>query len=472
MTKESLLFCASECYPFAKTGGLADIAHSFPQALQERYTPTVVLPLYSCINQQKYNIQPLEKTFSISMDGVEYLAELYGCTYEKIEYIFVYVDILSQKEFLYGTLSGDYQDNALRFALFSRVIVEILRNNTYSIAHLNDWQTALVPLLLEDEPLIDTKTLFTIHNLAYQGIFSYETLQSIGVDSKYFTSDILEFYGQINFMKGAIKYSDAITTVSQNYAKEIVTEKYGCGLEGFLECHKYKLTGIMNGIDSEHFSPLHDTLIEYPFQTLTEKKQNKKKYLKEKKLTKLTDPLFIFIGRFTEQKGLDLLIESLDFIATQKCNIAILGEGSSEYQEKLQKKADQSPNIYCDFTYNEKLSHEMYAACDFLVMPSLFEPCGLNQMITMSYGAIPIVHSVGGLKDSVHNYKKFDKLSSDGYGIVFDTFSLNAFKNALQQALALYATKREYNKIVKYNMLCDFSWKKSVQSYSKLYQEL
>jgi len=472
MIKKSLLFCASECYPFAKTGGLADIAHSFPRALQESYTPTVVLPLYKSIDQKKYKIHSLDKSYCISMNGVDYPIELYACTFEEIDYIFVYSDISCEKEFLYGTPSGDYEDNAVRFALFNKAIIELLRNDSYKIVHLNDWQTALLPLLLQEEPSIETKTLCTIHNLAYQGVFSYETLQSIGVDTKYFTSDILEFYGQINFMKAAIKYSDAITTVSQNYAKEILTAQYGCGLEGFLACHQEKLTGILNGLDSEHFSPTHDLLISYPFRTLTEKKQNKKKYLKEKKLTRLTDPLFVFIGRFTEQKGLDLLIKALPFITTQKCNIAILGEGKMEYQEQLQTLAEKTPNIHCDFTYDEKLSHEMYAACDFLMMPSLFEPCGLNQMIAMSYGSIPIVHSVGGLKESVHNYKKFDKKSSDGYGIVFESFTENAFENALKQALALYATKRDYNTIVKHNMLCDFSWEKSAQAYDKVYQEL
>ena len=472
MTKKSLLFCASEVYPFAKTGGLADVSHSLPRALQDSYELKVVMPLYSLIDRKKYSIKSLNKSFSISMNDIDYEVELFGCTYKGLEYIFIYSTLLCDREFLYGTPTSGYPDNALRFTIFCRGIVELLRANTYDIVHLNDWQTALVPLLLQEESEINTKTLFTIHNLAYQGLFSYETLSEIAIDSKYFTIDVLEFYGQMNFMKAAIAYSDAVTTVSQSYADEILTATFGCGLDGFLRSHKSKLTGIINGIDSEHFTPSKDKLLEYPFTNLTEKKLNKKSYLKEIFLKGISKPLFIFIGRFTSQKGVDLLIESLEEIALNDCNIAILGDGEIQYQEKIKEIVDRYDNIHFEFKYNEVLSHQMYASADFLLMPSLFEPCGLNQMIAMSYGAIPIVHKVGGLKDTVHDYKLFDKESNKAYGILFEDPSSDSLIYSFNEALALYSTKKDYNKIVKHNMLCDFSWKNSAKLYDKLYKQL
>ena len=472
MTKKSLLFCASEVYPFAKTGGLADVSHSLPRALQDSYELKVVMPLYSLIDRKKYAIKSLNKSFSISMNDIDYEVELFGCTYEGLEYIFIYSTLLCDREFLYGTPTSGYPDNALRFTIFCRGIVELLRANTYDIVHLNDWQTALVPLLLQEESEINTKTLFTIHNLAYQGLFSYETLSEIAIDSKYFTIDVLEFYGQMNFMKAAIAYSDAVTTVSQSYADEILTATFGCGLDGFLRSHKSKLTGIINGIDSEHFTPSKDKLLEYPFTNLTEKKLNKKSYLKEIFLKGITKPLFIFIGRFTSQKGVDLLIDSLEEIVLNDCSIAILGDGEIQYQEKIKEIVDRYDNIHFEFKYNEVLSHQMYASADFLLMPSLFEPCGLNQMIAMNYGAIPIVHKVGGLKDTVNDYKLFDKESNKAYGILFEDPSSDSLIYSFNEALALYSTKKDYNKIVKHNMLCDFSWKNSAKLYDKLYKQL
>jgi starch synthase len=472
MTKESLLFCASEIYPFAKTGGLADVAHSLPRALRDTYNIKVVMPLYSCIEQKKYEIKPLNKDFCIIINNINYTIELFACNYEGVEYIFIYSSLLCDREFLYGTPTEGYSNNALRFTIFCHAIVELLRANAYDIVHLNDWQTALVPLLLQEEPLIKTKTLFTIHNLAYQGLFTYEVLNEIGIDSKYFTIDILEFYNQVNFMKAAIAYSDAITTVSQSYADEILSAKFGCGLDGFLRYHKNKLTGIINGIDIEHFTPSNDKLLEYPFTNLTEKKLNKKDYLKQKNLKGITKPLFIFIGRFTQQKGVDLLIDSLEEMALNECNIAILGDGETLYQEKIKEIVDRYDNIHFEFKYNEVLSHQMYAAADFLLMPSLFEPCGLNQMIAMSYGSIPIVHKVGGLKDTVYDYNLFEKESIKGYGILFDKVLKESLINSFNEAINLYSTKKEYNKIVKHNMLCDFSWKNSAEQYVKLYKQL
>lgn len=467
--KAKLLFAASEVYPFAKSGGLADVAHSLPRALNRDYDLTVVMPLYRKVDRDRFGIAVLDECFDIVMGGVEYPVELYGCEYEGVHYRFIYSPLLCDREFLYGPPESGYDDNAVRFGIFNYAIVELLKRERYDIAHLNDWQSALSALLVDEAGEIETKTVFTIHNLAYQGTFEADMLQKLGLNESCFTMSGIEFYGQINFMKAGIAYADRVTTVSPTYAKEILTSEFGCGLEGFLLEHQYKLSGIVNGIDTEHFSPSDDRALTEPYSDLTGKAVNKKAYLKEVTLKGLKRPLFIFIGRFTWQKGMELLIGTLPKIALMECNIAILGEGEGKYHEDLKAIADEHTNIHLEFGYDESLSHRMYAAADFLLMPSLFEPCGLNQIIAMHYGAAPVVHHVGGLVDTVQPDKEFDPASADGYGVVFTRPTERSFGNALQRADELYADKRRYNRITKHNMECDFSWQESAKSYRALY---
>lgn len=469
MSKPRLLFAASEVYPFAKSGGLADVAHSLPRALNSDYDVDVVMPLYQFVERGKFAILPLDESYTVSMGGVEYPIELYGCLYEGLNYRFVYSPLLCDREFLYGPPESGYEDNALRFGLFAYAVSALLKMGDYETVHLNDWQSALVALLVKEDEAIKTKTLFTIHNLAYQGIFDRGVLAELGIDEKHFTMEGLEFYDQVNFMKAGIAYADMVTTVSPTYAEEILTPEFGCGLEGFLQHHRSKLAGIVNGIDTEHFSPSQDRALTKPYSDLRGKGVNKKAYLNEVGLSKTKRPLFIFIGRFTWQKGMELLIESLPKIASLECSIAILGEGEAKYHDELKTIAAEYSNIHLEFGYDESLSHRMYAAADFLLMPSLFEPCGLNQMIAMHYGAMPVVHNVGGLADTVQAYKNFDKKSAKGYGVVFNKPSASAFIKAIDKALGLYTSKTKYNKIVKHNMLCDFSWQESARLYRELY---
>ena len=472
MSKKQILFCASEVYPFAKSGGLGDVAHSLPRALQGEYALSVVLPLYKSIEREKFGISALEKEFTLFINEKKFTIQLYSCVYEEMEYLFVYEALLCEREFMYGPPDEGYSDNALRFALFNHAIVALLKEKHYDLVHLNDWQSALVPMLLLEEKDIDTKTLFTIHNLAYQGIFAFEELEHIGIDKRHFHMDALEFHGSINFLKAGIAFADGVTTVSEVYAQEILTPAFGCGLDGFLRYHQSKLCGILNGLDTEHFHPAHDKLIPFIYTTRTQKAQNKKTYLKEHKLKGAQKPLFVFIGRFTQQKGIKLLSSILESLALLDCNVLILGDGEESLQTPLLEVAKKYTNIRLFFEYNEVHSHTIYASADFLLMPSLFEPCGLNQMIAMSYGAIPIVHGVGGLKESVSSYKDFDTKSSQGYGIVFHNPNADAFFEAILEAFALYERKKDYNSLVKHNMQCDFSWSKSAQSYSKLYKKL
>jgi starch synthase len=472
MSKAKLLFAASEVFPFAKSGGLADVAHSLPRALNNDYDLHVVLPLYRFIQREQFNITALDVYFDVSVGGVVYPVSLYECTYEAVHYIFIYSFVLCERDFLYGLPESGYEDNAVRFGIFNYAIVELLRRESYAIAHLNDWQCALVPLLLRNYESMTTKTLFTIHNLAYQGVFSKNVLQQLGIGKEYFTMEGIEFYDQVNFMKAGIAYADMITTVSPTYANEILTQEFGCALEGFLQKHRHKLTGILNGIDTRHFSPSDDKALEQPYSDSQGKHVNKKACLKQLNLKGVKAPLFLFIGRFNWQKGMELLIASLPHIAQMECNVIVLGEGEAIYHQQLQAIANEYANIHLEFGYDESLSHRLYAAADFLLMPSLFEPCGLNQMIAMHYGTMPIVHHIGGLVDTVHDYNDYEHASNEGYGIYFVRPTQRSFMNAVHKAFKLYAERRRFNTIVKHNMASDFSWHESALSYQDLYCRL
>lgn len=472
MPKQRVLFTASEVFPFAKSGGLADVAYSLPRALNSMYEVHVMMPLYQWIDREEFGIKELGEPFTVVMGGVKYLVEIFGCTYKGVEYRFVYTSLLCDRAFLYGTAESAYDDNALRFALFNRAIVSYIRQERYDIIHLNDWQSALTALWVHEDKTIETKTLYTIHNLAYQGIFDASVLPKLGIDDRYFTMDGVEFYGEVNFMKAGIAFSDCITTVSPTYAKEILTPAFGCGLEGFLSLHRHKLVGIVNGIDTEHFSPSTDTALIAPYEDTTGKLTNKAAYLKEIGLEEIEKALFIFIARFTWQKGMDILIDALPKLASSHCHIALLGEGEMKYYEPLKSLAADHENVHLAFGYDESLSHRMYAAADFLFMPSLFEPCGLNQMIAMRYGTLPLVHHTGGLADTVTDINAFDEKSDDGYGIVFTEPSRDALMHAFLRALSLYQDKTAYNDVIQHNMQCDFSWKESAKAYHKLYQTM
>lgn len=472
MSKLSLLFVASEVYPFAKTGGLADVAHSLPRALSSEYDVSVVMPLYQCIERKGFGIVALGENFTLSVGGSDYPVELYGCTYEGIDYRFIYSPLLCDREFIYGSPQCGYEDNEIRFGIFNYAVIELLKQHPYTIAHLNDWQSALVPLLIKQEGTLTTKTLYTIHNLVYQGNFDSSALHKLGISAEYFTMEGLEFYDRVSFMKAGIAYADCVTTVSPTYAKEILKSEFGCGLDGFLLYYRSKLSGIINGIDTESFSPVNDQALIHSYSDFGGKALSKKDFLKKTGLKGVKKPLFVFIGRFVSQKGLDLLIEIVPKMASLECNIALLGEGETRYCEALEIIAKEHSNVHLTVGYDESLSRRMYAAGDFLLMPSVFEPCGLNQLIAMTYGAIPIVHSVGGLADTVHNIEKYDPEKGDGFGIVYIKQTRRSFINAIGRAMELYEDKRTHSEIANHNMKCDFSWKESAKHYLSLYRKI
>ena len=460
-----LLFAASEVFPYAKTGGLADVADALPKALAKVIDIARVMPLYGFMQKEKFR---LYDNFTISLGEQNYSIKVYQDTKEGVVTYFIEAPYLSNTQNLYGDADGDYKDNALRFGLFCKAVVMLGLRLNITHLHLNDWHSALVALFVKEFSL-NIKTLFTIHNLAYQGIFEKSTLQLLGIESHCFTMEGIEFYNQVNFLKAGIAYADVITTVSPSYVKEILTPEFGCGLNGFLHVHKEKLFGILNGIDVDFFNPKSDTKIiaQYDTDSLELKAKNKKFLMQKLQIKNAKLPLFVMISRLVEQKGVALLIKSLLLLQKQKINIFLLGDGDSSICKTFENLATKYDNFYFIAGYDEALSHKSYAGSDFLLMPSLFEPCGLNQLIAMRYGVLPLVHAVGGLKDSVH-----ETVDLCGRGFLYEEQKTATFIAAIQRALKCYEDKNALQKLQQFNMQCDFSFEKSALQYIKLYKEI
>ncbi|MDX1808872.1 MAG: glycogen synthase [Sulfurospirillaceae bacterium] len=460
-----VLFASSEIFPYAKSGGLADVAGALPLALSKHARIISVMPFYGFMNEN--NFEKSDISFSLDLGGINYDIIIYKTQNQNLSTYLIKAPLLSDTQKLYGD-SEAYANNDIRFGIFSKAIVKLASLLKVDIIHLNDWHSALAALWNKEENK-QIKTIFTIHNLAYQGIFEEKSLQRLGIDKKYFNMQTLEFYGKCNFMKAGIKYSDAITTVSPNYAKEILTPSFGCGLDGFLCQFKSKLSGIINGIDITIFDPQNDKTLAKTFDqnTLGSKAENKRFILKKSDLKNENFPLFVMISRLTEQKGFDILLASLEKILENKLNVILLVDGESHYKKALLEISESHKNFKLYFGFNEELSHQIYAGADFFLMPSLFEPCGLAQMIAFRYASIPIVHDTGGLHDSVH-----EKTLKCGRGISFKKPTNTAFKQAIKRALKLYEDKKKIKEMQIFNMKCDFSFDQSALKYLELYKKL
>lgn len=473
----SILFAASEIFPYAKTGGLADVGQALPEALRNDGEKVYsVMPLYNQINREKFDIEFSGLSFDYWLRGVRHQFDVFHRSENKDE-IFIYNPILCDRLGLYHDEFGDFGDNALRFGLFSYAILEVMirMNLDVEAIHVNDWQTALVPLLAKTRYQIDIKTVLTIHNLAYQGIFDKDVMFDLELDwETCFKFNGLEYFDSVNFLKAGIYYADKVTTVSDTYAHEIQTPRFGNGLDETLRINSYKLRGIVNGISTEVFNPKKDEYIEKNF-SLKEykgKKENKEALCKELGLIDCERPLFIFIGRFTSQKGVDLILESMDLFRTYEANLVILGSGEDFYNQAFGSFIDRFENIHVRLAYDEGFGRRLYASADFLLMPSIFEPCGLNQMIAMQYGVLPIVAKTGGLRDTVVDFTDVQDIENMnlGLGITFDEHNMFWYNHAVAKALSLYGNKKKFEKISKHNMGVDNSWKNSAQTYINLYK--
>jgi starch synthase len=454
-----VLLCSSEVVPYAKTGGLADVAGSLPIYLKKaKVDIRVCMPKYSSIKI---------KASKTKMG-------------KDIPVYFIKNDKYFDRPYLYGTAAGDYPDNLERFSYFCKATLELLKKEGFrpDVIHCNDWQTALIPVYLKtrykDDPFYSgIKTVFTIHNMAYQGIFAKEQYPTIGIGWEHFNIEGLEFYGMINLMKGALIFSDFITTVSPTYSAEIQTSEFGCKLEGVLAKRRDSLTGILNGIDYQEWNPQKDKELfrRYSPGLAADKVYNKVGLQKECGLPVKPDmPLLGAVGRLAHQKGFDILAEKIGQICSMDLQFVLLGTGDEVYHEVMQDIAKKYPKkTSINIRFDAILAKRIYAGSDFFLMPSRYEPCGLGQLIALRYGTIPIVRKTGGLADTIF---EFDPATKEGNGFVFEEYSSQELLNAVKRALEVYKNRKLWLGLVKKAMEYDFSWDSSADKYVKLYKKI
>ena len=477
---KKILFVASEAVPFIKTGGLADVVGSLPKSFNKNeYDVRVVLPKYTCMSEEWKSLLEYKFHFIMSLNWRQQYVGVLECQYEGITFYFI------DNEFYFSGPRPytDFNYDAEKFAYFSKAALSILPKLDYKpdIIHCHDWQTGLVPVFLdsmkqEDKFYLNIKTVITIHNLKFQGMCELNRAKDItGLADSYFTNDKLEAYGCANFLKGGIVYADKITTVSSSYAEEIKTAFYGERLDGLMNARADSLVGIVNGIDYNEFDPKTDPVIvkKYSVDTFrSEKKKNKSALQKELGLMRDTHKMMIgIVSRLTDQKGFDLVNYMMDELCQDDIQLVVLGTGEECYENSFRYFAEKYPEkVSAQIYYSEAMSHKIYAACDAFLMPSLFEPCGLSQLISLRYGTIPIVRETGGLIDTVEAYNEYEKT---GTGFRFTNYNAHEMLEAVRYAEQIfYEKKKEWNKIVDRAMKKDFSWKNSAELYQEIYDNL
>jgi starch synthase len=474
-----VLFAASECVPFSKTGGLADIVGALPRAIAELgHQVTVYLPLY----RQTQLEEPRTAIASITIpfdDRYRFCSVVDGGQQHGVQFYFIDYPPFYDRDALYGTPLGDYPDNAERYALYCRAVLEAAKIlGTPDIFHCHDWQTALIPILLatlyeEDPALRHIPTVFTIHNIGYQGVFPPDILPLLMLPWDLFTITKLEFFGKVNFLKGALIYSDFITTVSRKYAQEIQTIEYGFGLEGVLRSRNPHVAGILNGVDYEEWSPSTDRFIasRYSPQLLQGKQECRRDLLQRFALDpESTAPVIGIVSRFAAQKGFDLIALAADRLAHEDVNVIVLGSGDKAYEDLFRRLVRQYPGRFAvQVGYDDAMAHRIEAGSDMFLMPSRYEPCGLNQIYSLKYGTVPIVRATGGLDDTIEAY---DVKTGRGTGFKFREYTAEALLASVQAALAVYRRPREWRKLMLNGMARDFSWSVSAREYLKIYDKL
>lgn len=478
---QKILFATSEAHPLIKTGGLADVASSLPRALLKRgHDVKILLPAYASVLVKAKEVG-VKKMGELAISGQTITLLQTRLPGSRVVVILVDIPQFSEREGnpYCGPDGNDWSDNHWRFFVFAKAAEAIALNQANlnwqpDIVHCNDWQTGLIPALLAQS---ETKpaTVFTIHNLAYRGLFSYQTFAELGLPSDYWHHEKLEFYGQMSFIKGGLAFADAITTVSQSYAQEIQTPEFGCGLEGVLRARTKDLSGVLNGIDMDEWNPGSDKLIEHNYNRRTVNQKVKNKLALQEKLglpVSEAIPVLGFIGRLVEQKGIDLILNQMDQLLTHDCQVVILGSGFATYEQALKNIAAQYPTkVSVTIGYNEAFAHQIEASADMFLMPSMFEPCGLNQMYSLRYGTLPIVNAVGGLRDTVIE-KPFDNIGADGNGFVFHLPTAEDLHLTIKRALACYQQPDVWKKLQQNAMNQDFSWEKSAERYEEIYASI
>ncbi len=476
---KKILFASSEVHPLIKTGGLADVAGSLPRALQQLSQDIrIILPNYQSIKKTE------EVRFISTVRVNNQDANILETTLPDSNVTVWLVDCAELFDFPgnpYVDESGNPWDNiADRFALFCRVIVEIAMNRAHldwqpDVVHCNDWQTGLVPALLSIESNTPA-TVFTIHNMAYQGMFPESTFSSLNLPTQIWHQEGIEFHEMLSFIKGGLSYSNRITTVSPTYALEIQTPEFGYGLEGLLSHKQNILSGIINGLDLDQWNPKTDTSISEPYHvnTLINKVINKTSLQARSSLpVNKSVPLFGLISRLVDQKGIDLVIDCLSEMVNMPLQFVLLGSGDKSVEQKLLNFARLYPKkVSITIGYDEALAHQIEAGADIFLMPSLFEPCGLNQMYSQRYGTIPIVRETGGLADTIEDAMPKSLAKNTATGVSFKEASSGALLEAIKRSMLLYNDKKTWKKIQTAAMNKDFSWKNSAMQYLSLYDEI
>ncbi len=474
-----ILIAASEAVPYVKTGGLADVTGVLAREFRrKKEDASLILPLYLSI-KKNFKLYKTGKSVRITMGDVTASGDIWISEKSPIPHSY-FIDCreLYERPELYGTSYGDYPDNALRFIFFSKAILETcsIMEIRPDVIHCNDWQTAMLPLYLKTiyrgrKYLTRTAVLYTIHNLGYQGLFDASDMKYTGFGLEYFTPERLEFYGRLNFTKAGLMYSDLINTVSENYAREILEKENGFGLDGVLREKKDNLYGVINGINYSEWNPAKDSFIpkQFNIDNIKGKARCKKFLLNKTGLNNEKLPLLGVVSRLSSQKGVDLIYESLGELISVGLNIVILGRGDEHYEIIFAKAAEKyRGKVFVKIGFDESLAHMIYAGCDFFLMPSRYEPCGLGQLIAMKYGTIPIARKTGGLVDTIQD---FDQISLKGTGFLFSDYTPSAMQDAVKRALCVYKDNMRMKKMISASMSCDFSWGKSARKYVELYKK-
>jgi starch synthase len=461
---------ASEATPFAKTGGLADVMGALPQALQARGDQTAVcMPRYAQIPIPSARVY---SDLTIWLGSTAHRVDIYRAEHGGVPYFMIDSPALFEREGLYGNAQGDYPDNHVRFAVLSRAAMEVARRVFRpDVVHCHDWQSALVPVYMRtrfatDPAFIGLRLLFTIHNLGYQGIFPATAFPDLGLDPSLFRPEYLEFFGDINLMKGALLLSDALSTVSRGYAREIQTDEFGFALQGVLRSRSSVLTGIVNGVDYNEWDPSTDPHIaaRYSAADLSGKRECKRDLLGELGLQPNLDrPLIGIISRFVDQKGFDLIAEIGGKLMTEDVGLAVLGTGAPAYEQFFRDLAAAHPDrVGARIAYDNRLAHKIEAGADMFLMPSWFEPCGLNQMYSLRYGTVPIVRATGGLDDTI----------DETTGFKFTTYDAEALLAAIRSALEAFGSRGRWLNLMLAGMAKDYSWAHAAGDYSELYRSM
>jgi len=466
-----ILFCAAECYPFVKVGGLGDVVYSLPKALVEKGQEcSVILPLYERIRQDNRDLELIDE-FYISLG---YRHQYVGVLKKVMDGInFYFID--NKQYFDRNTVYGE-PDDGERFTFFSKAVIEtIIRHfRDYDVLHAHDWQTAMtIPLVREYN--IQLKTVFTIHNLRFQGVYPFSMVfDMLGLPPYYATEEKMLYFGNANYLKAAIVFADKVTTVSPTYLEEIKNEYYGEGLHGLIKQYEYKMVGILNGIDFDTFNPEKDKFLsfEYNKKDIEGKYKNKIAFQKEMDLPQNENiPIIGMVSRLTNQKGLDLVNAVIDEILSMNVQFIVLGTGDNMYENNFRgKEYAYRDKMRAIIKYDDYFASKVYASSDLYLMPSQFEPCGLSQMIAMRYGSLPVVRETGGLNDTVKAYNMYTK---EGNGFTFKNYNAHEMLFTLQKAVGLYYDNRvDFNKLIESAMNEDFSWDKPGEEYIRLYESI